>query len=349
MLTLRRADKHQPGVAFSRTRAEMYSLAKSTGDSKALIAARMMDACTCCWKGDFTGCRRVSDEVAATYEPAVHGDLVQVFNHDPKCLTQVWASIAVWSLGYPQEALLVSLQQISLARQIGHIWNLIWGLTGGGLGLQLRGDTQHLLEWCNEARAIGREHAMDVVEHMLYPSVSGCAKIASRNYEEGYAKLSNALRVWQASGGAHQVPWLSVVLAQACLGLGPIDQAEQLVRDAVELIDRTGHGLYEVEARCVLGEVLIARGDMRAAETSFLKSLEVARSQRAKSWELRAATGLARLWRDQGKRAEAHDLLAPLYGWFTEGFDTPVLKEAKALLDELSHGPSVGAAASSVT
>jgi predicted ATPase len=94
--------------------------------------------------------------------------------------------------------------------------------------------------------------------------------------------------------------------------------------------------MYEVEAHRVLAEVLWARNDPEAAATEFLNALEIAKSQQAKSWERRAATSLARLWRDQGKRDEARPLLAPVYGWFTEGFDTRDLKEAKALLEELA-------------
>jgi predicted ATPase len=317
---------------------EMYSLAKSTGGSSALITAQMMDACTCCWKGDFVGSRRVSAEVTAAYEPIIHGDLVQAINHDPKCLTQVWASLASWSLGYPDQALRISLDQLALARQIGHIWNLVWGLTGGGLTLLLRGDTKLMLEWCAEARAIGREHAMAVVEHMLFPGIGGAAMIVGGEHKEGHAGLSCGLGAWQTSGGVHQVPQWKVILAQACLGMGQADQAELLVRDAMELINRTGHRMYEVEAHRVLGEVLLngTRRDEGAASRAFLKALEVAKSQQAKSWELRAATSLAHLWRDQGKRTQAHDLLAPVYGWFTEGFDTLDLKEAKSLLDELA-------------
>jgi predicted ATPase len=123
--------------------------------------------------------------------------------------------------------------------------------------------------------------------------------------------------------------------------MGQVEQAQSWARAAIQLVDRTGHRLYEADAHRVLGEVLLALSDSGAAETAFLRAIEIAKGQKAKSWELRAATSLARLWRDQGKRAEAHDLLAPVYGWFTEGFDTPVLQEAKALLDELSGSPAV--------
>jgi predicted ATPase len=312
--------------------SELYSLAKSTGDPKSLITAQMMETCTCCWKGDFLTSRRLGEEVAAMYEASIHGKLVQAYNHDPKCLAQLWSSSAIWALGYPDQALRAALDQLALARELGHIWNLVWGLTGASLTLLLRGDTKLMLEWCTEARAIGHEHAMGIVEHTLYP----VALIARGDYAEGYARLSSGAQAWEASGGVHRVPHTKAALAEACLGLGQFDQAESLLKDAIDIIDRTGHRMHEAEAHRVLGELLLARNDGDAAATQFLSALDIAKSQQAKSWELRAATSLARLRCDQGKRTEAHDLLAPIYGWFTEGFETKDLKEAKALLDELA-------------
>ena len=121
------------------------------------------------------------------------------------------------------------------------------------------------------------------------------------------------------------------------MGLKRFAEARTLLDEAVEIIDRTGHRMHEAEVHRVLGELHLQgpTPDLDAAQTSFLKSLEVARAQDAKGWELRAATSLARLWESQGKRREAYELLAPIYNWFTEGFDTKDLKDAKALLEQL--------------
>jgi len=118
----------------------------------------------------------------------------------------------------------------------------------------------------------------------------------------------------------------------------PLEGLEHLT-EAIRIIERTEEGEFEAELYRVRGELLLATEDAGQAEESFCTALEIARRQRAKLWEMRAAVSLARLWRDQGKRAEARDLLASVYGWFTEGFDTPVLQEARALLDELSADP----------
>ena len=182
--------------------------------------------------------------------------------------------------------------------------------------------------------------------NMWIRSGRASALIWLREYKEGHATLSSGAPNWEAAGGVHNFPQIRTAFAAACLGMGQIEEAQSWVRAAIQLADQTGHRWYEAEAHRVLGDVQLALSDPAAAEFAFLRAIEVAKRQKAKSWELRAATSLARLWRDQDKRREAHDLLAPVYGWFTEGFDTPVLQEAKVLLDELSGSPAVVLAAS---
>jgi predicted ATPase len=139
----------------------------------------------------------------------------------------------------------------------------------------------------------------------------------------------------RATGAAIFTPRFLAGLAVAFSRLGQPAEGLSRLREAAQFIDRTDERVLEAEIQRLQGELLSSTGDVAAAELSYQQALAVARQQQAKCWELRAATSMARLWRDQGKRDEARDLLAPVYGWFTEGFDTPDLKEAKALLDEL--------------
>jgi predicted ATPase len=128
------------------------------------------------------------------------------------------------------------------------------------------------------------------------------------------------------------------VLADAYRRVGQLDEGRRMISDALDAIEEGGQRYYEAETYRFMGELHL-QGANREAELAvvcFRRALDIARSQQAKSWELRATMSLAQLWRDQGRRAEAHDLLAPMYGWFTEGFNTADLKEAKALLDELA-------------
>ena len=132
------------------------------------------------------------------------------------------------------------------------------------------------------------------------------------------------------------MPYHIGLLARACEIAGQIEEALTLLDDALRIVERTGERWLEAELNRHKGQLLLRQGHPEAAEELYRKALSIAEEQDAKLWELRAAVSLARLRRDQGRRAEARDLLAPIYGWFTEGFDTPDLKEAKALLDELT-------------
>jgi predicted ATPase len=317
--------------------SELYSSAESTGNAKPLILAQMMDSSTRCWKGDFVGSCRVNAKLVETYETRINEDLdlVQITNQDPKCFTQSWAAVSTWVLGYPDEALDIAQDQLARARQLGHIFNLTWSLIGGGITLALRGDIKRTREWHAEARALGREHALPHVEQYVDPVWEGIALIWVGEYEEGHARLTSGLPVWEGAGGVINVVQARTSFARVCLWKGQVDQAQSWAKSAIDLAERTGHRWYEAEAHRVHGDVLLALSDLRAAEPAFLRAIEIAKGQKAKSWELRAATSLACLWRDRGKPKEAYKLLAPVYGWFTEGFDTRGLKEAKALLEEL--------------
>jgi predicted ATPase len=154
---------------------------------------------------------------------------------------------------------------------------------------------------------------------------------------EAVQKISSARITWQSTGATLFMPLFLSYLARAHAELGQYDDAWRCIGEAVAGLEKTKETWCEAEVHRAAGEiVLMSSGSAAAkAEPYFERALAVASVQQAKSWELRAAMSMARLWRDQGKREEARDLLAPVYGWFTEGFDTLDLKEARALLDEL--------------
>jgi predicted ATPase len=148
--------------------------------------------------------------------------------------------------------------------------------------------------------------------------------------------LKEGLSVLSDAGAIAGMPWALTMLAQANAKLGrPVDALNCLI-EAAQIIDKTDDRYGEAEVHRLRGELLTATGDRMAAEQSYHQALAVAKRQSAKVFELRAATDLARLWCDQGKHAEARELMAPVCNWFTEGFDAPVLEEAKALLEELA-------------
>jgi predicted ATPase len=164
----------------------------------------------------------------------------------------------------------------------------------------------------------------------------GWAKVKNGDVAEGISLLRSGSAAWRATGAEVYMPHFIALLARACKIAGQIEEALVLLDDALHIVERTGERWFAAELHRHKGQLLLRRGHSEGAEELYRKVLGIAREQEAKFWELRAAVSLARLRRDQGRRAEARGLLAPVYGWFTEGFDTPDLKEAKALLDELT-------------
>ena len=161
----------------------------------------------------------------------------------------------------------------------------------------------------------------------------GWVKVKNGDVAEGISLLRSGLAAHRATGG---VAMTSIgLLAEACEIAGRIEEAVTLLDDALQIGERTGERLFAAELNRHKGQLLLRQGDTKAAEELYRKALSIAKEQEAKLWELRAAVSLARLRHDQGRYVEGRDLLAPIYGWFTEGFDTADLKDAKALLDGL--------------
>ena len=188
-----------------------------------------------------------------------------------------------------------------------------------------------------ECDRMGREISMPVLWALWAPLRRGLALIRDGRAAEGIPPVKAGMAFWDSIGGKVWSPYGNSILAEGMALTGDLDSALHLIEEQIAQVERPGW-----EERSHLAEVLRLKGwmlqqqeNLTAAEDNYLASLDVAREQQAKSWELRTSTSLARLWQSQGKRKEAHDLLAPVYNWFTEGFDTKDLKEAKALLLEL--------------
>jgi predicted ATPase len=166
----------------------------------------------------------------------------------------------------------------------------------------------------------------------------GCVLVLTGKASDAVQMLTSAMAAWRSTGATLWMPLYLSYLARAYAELGQFDDAWRSIGDAMTAVETTKESWYEAEVQRMAGEIALKSPapDAAKAEAYFARALAVARAQKAKSWELRVATSMARLWRDQGKRDEARDLLAPVYGWFTEGFDTLDLKQAKTLLEELA-------------
>jgi predicted ATPase len=154
---------------------------------------------------------------------------------------------------------------------------------------------------------------------------------------EGIAQIRQGFAGWRATGAGVAWPWFLALLAEACGKVGQLDEGLRALDEALAAVQHNEEHHYEAEVYRLKGELLLQKtpAHQEEAEEHLQQALAVARRRQAKSWELRAALSLSRLWQRQGKRQEAYELLAPIYDWFTEGFDTPDLQEAKALLEEL--------------
>jgi predicted ATPase len=214
-------------------------------------------------------------------------------------------------------------------------------------GLAIALSAAYMVNRCRGAEQIALEHLaqlMAVAREQRFPlflalaDLFGAISLSERGETaEGLARARQAFADYGATGGRSGVTRYLWLIAYCCQRAGEIDEALELLTKGLDAAKATGETCYEAELLRRKGELLVAHRPALSheAEACFQGALAVARKQEAKLWELLASTSLARLWRDQGKRTEAHDLLAPSYSWFTEGFDTPVLQDAKKLLDQL--------------
>ena len=200
--------------------------------------------------------------------------------------------------------------------------------------LSLVGDNAALDERADQLVAVATEQGFPFwrAQGTIY---RGWVKVKNGDVAEGISLLRSGSTAYRATGAEVWMPHYIALLARACEIAGQIEEGLTLLDDALQIVERTGERWFAAELNRHKGQLLLRQGHSEAAEELYRKALSIAEEQEAKLWELRAAVSLARLRRDQGRHAEARDLLAPVYGWFTEGFDTPDLKEAKALLDEL--------------
>jgi predicted ATPase len=249
-----------------------------------------------------------------------------------------WRAQATWMLGYPEQAVKTINAAYDHARQVGHPFNLGWALTVGAYLFEHLREHEELLNRAAEAERLGREHSLPILTECFTALSSGMALIRKGQTVEGIALLEKGVRVWEEGGARGGIPYHRSVLAEGVAQNGDLDDALHLIDDVIADIERPDRQErhHYAEALRIKGWLLSLKGDPAGAERSYIASLAWARTQQAKSWELRTATSYARLLRDRGRAREARDLLAPIYGWFTEGFDTKDLKEAKALLVELA-------------
>jgi predicted ATPase len=337
-----------PAAESLRWATQMLEAAEAHHDPDLLVAGHAAALVSYFWLGELIKAREHADQVLALYSEERHGHLVGILNHDPKTVSLMHRAEVTWLLGYPEQAVKINGAADDHARQLGHPVDLGFALTVGAEVFDYLGEPHELLKRVAEAERVGRENSLPVLTEFLGPVLAGTAMIRKGQFPEGMVSLRAGLAVWEAGGGRITSPYFKTVLAEGMAQLGDLDGALDLIDESIAQVERPGweERWYYAEILRIKGWLLSLKGDLEGAERNYIASLDWARQQQAKSWELRTATSYARLLRDQGRAREAYELLAPVYNWFTEGFGTKDLEEAKALLDELADTAALPASGS---
>jgi predicted ATPase len=286
--------------------------------------------------GNFSSAREKLESAIRLYRPDVHASLALSYGHDPLAAAQSYLSVAFWALGYPDQARSLSRQSIDNARKIEHPHTLAMVLNYAGWIRYFLRDPSGLQHHAEDLIAVSSEHNFPV--WLATAKVLHGNAVASQGAAiEGVAMIQEGLKDYRALGGVLTMPYLLSLLAEAQLRTDQTEAALHQLNDALAIARDGDEHWWMSELLRRRGEMLAASsGQLEEAEACMKEAITTAVSQQAKSLELRAATSLARLWQGQGKGKEAHGLLAQIYDWFTEGFDTKDLKEAKALIEELA-------------
>jgi predicted ATPase/class 3 adenylate cyclase len=331
--------------AFYITRAEygtarelaeqLLSLAETAGDSGLLVEAYEVLGITSFFLGELTTALEQSNRGIALYDLERHRSNAFTYGQDPGVVSLSWAAAALWHLGCPDQALKRSEEALALARAVGHPFTLAYALALAALFRNLRREWPLAEERAAATIALSTEQgfAFFLVFGIIY---RGWARVEQGTVEEGIAQLRHGLAARSDLAAEVFQPLALSKLAEACGKLGQTEEALALIAEALAAVERTRERVWEAEIYRVKGELLLDSKGSSEAETCLRHAIDISRHQSAKSLELRAAMSLSRVLQKQGKKEEARQMLADIYGWFTEGFDTPDLKEAKALLEELS-------------
>jgi class 3 adenylate cyclase/predicted ATPase len=300
-----------------------------------MVGHRLMGA-TLAFTGNIAEGRAHYDQAIALYDPTEHRPLALRFGQDVRVTILSFRSHVLWLLGYPEAARADADHALQDAHEIGHAGTLMYALSIAPLTHLLSGDYGPASALAEKVIALADERGV-LFWKALGIMNRGCILAATGSPVDAIETITSGIAGWRSTGATVWMPLFLSYLAKAYAALGQFEDAWRCIDGALTTVETTKERWCEADIHRTAGEItlLSPEPDAAKAEVYFERALIVARQQRAKSWELRAAMSMARLWHKQGKPAQARDLLAPVYGWFTEGFQTLDLKEAKTLLSEL--------------
>jgi len=325
------------GAELSR---RMLHSAQCSQDPALLLVAHRACGATDYFLGELPAARGHIEEGLRLYDCQLHAELAFVYGEDLGVACLFFAAAILWALGYPDQAWQKSQAALGLAQELAHAHTLAEALFFAGRFHQLRREAAVTQELAERGVALSAEQGLRYWL-ALNMNLRGWALAVQGQLREGIQQMEDGLAAARATGLGLALDLPLAMLAEAYAENGRIAEGLAVLSEALAHVDTTGGRWGEAELHRLKGALILRLSEqspearMKNAESCFHKALEIARHQQGKSWELRAATSLARLWLQQGKRTEACTLLSEIYSWFTEGFDTKDLQEAKVLLEEL--------------
>ncbi len=319
---------------------QLLHLAQSQPEPAHLMLAHFQLGNVLFWLGKPASARTLHTQAIAIYDPRQHQALALHYGLDIGVVSRGYLAVELWQLGYPDQAMQNIREAHTLAQQVSHPYSLSIALLHAAILHQCRREAPAAHEQAEVLTTLAMEHGFALfltVGTVLH----AWARAMQGQGEAGIAEIRQGLTAELATGSRLFQTYFLGLLSEVYREGGHPEEGLNALAEAVTVMDETEVRFYGAELYRLKGELLLnAECGMRSAELTpedcFQKALDIARHQQAKSWELRTATSLARLWQSQGKNQAAYDLLAPVYGWFTEGFDTADLHEAKTLLEALS-------------
>jgi predicted ATPase len=318
---------------------QLLALAQQAQDSAMFLAAHQALGRTLFQVGAFTSAHTHFAQGIALYDPQQHRASAFLYGENAGVICHCFSAWTLWYLGYPDQGLVRSQEAVSLAQQSAHSFSLGLALCSAAMFHQFRREVRCTQERAEAAISLATEQGFPVLR-ARGTVLRGWALAQQGEAQAGIEQITQGLSVFQATRGEATRPGFLSLIAEAYGMMGQPEAGLTVLTEALTLAlaETTGERWYTPELYRLKGALLLQQNsdNHTEAETCLHQAISIARSQQAKSLELRAATSLARLWHQQGKRQEAHYLLAPVYHWFTEGFDTADLQEAKALLEALA-------------
>ena len=333
-----RAHEKATQVAIRELATQFLSLAEKQRATVPLMTGHRLMGSSLLFTGDIAEGRAHYDRAIVLYHPVEHRPLATRFGQDVRVGILSFRSLALWLLGYPDAALVDADCALNDARETGHAATLMYALNHVAMYAHIHcGNYKAAKAELEELVALANEKGAPFWKALATINV-GLLLAVDGNELDAIKMFTSGMAAYQSTGATLYRPQHFSYLASAYAEVSQFEEAWRCISEAMTAVETTKESWYEAEVNRVAGELALTmpEPDAAKAEGYYDRALTVARQQQAKSWELRAATSMARLWRDQGKPQQARELLAPVYGWFTEGFETRDLKEAKALLEELA-------------